>query len=179
MTPSPTVAYDANGNTLSDPSGKTYTWDFENRMVQAVVSGSGTTTFKYDPFGRRIQKSGPNGLTNYLYDGNNDIGEVDNAGNVLARYIQGNHIDEPYAEQRSGTTSYYEDDGGDSVTSLTSSAGAVANSYAYDSFGKLTASSGMLVNPFSYTTREFDQETSIYYYRARYYDLTCPQFPFT
>jgi YD repeat-containing protein len=53
--------YDANGNTLSDPSGKSYTWDFENRLTQAVVPGTngGTTTFKYDPFGRRIQKSGP------------------------------------------------------------------------------------------------------------------------
>jgi hypothetical protein len=27
------VNYDANGNTLSDPSGKSYTWDFENRLV--------------------------------------------------------------------------------------------------------------------------------------------------
>ena len=55
--------YDANGNTLSDPSGKSHTWDFENRLVQAVVPGTngGTTTFKYDPFGRRIQKSGPLG----------------------------------------------------------------------------------------------------------------------
>ena len=60
------TAYDANGNTLSDPSGKSYSWDFENRLTQAVVPGSngGTTTFKYDPFGRRIQKSGPLGTTN-------------------------------------------------------------------------------------------------------------------
>lgn len=169
-------AYDANGNTLSDAAGKQYSWDFDNRLKQAIVPNVGTTTFRYDPFGRRIQKSGPLGTTNYLYDGNNDIGEVDNAGNVLARYTQGSHIDEPFAELRSGTISYYEDDGGDSVTSLTSSAGALANSYAYDSFGKLTASTGTLVNPFSYTTREFDQETSIYYYRARYYDPSLGRF---
>lgn len=54
-----TVAYDANGNILSDPSGKSYSWDFENRLTQAVVPGTngGTTTFRYDLFGRRIQKS--------------------------------------------------------------------------------------------------------------------------
>jgi YD repeat-containing protein len=51
---------DANGNTLS---GKSYSWDFENRLVSAVVPGTGTVTFKYDPFGRRIQKSGPLGTT--------------------------------------------------------------------------------------------------------------------
>ena len=44
--------YDANGNTLSDPSGKQYTWDFENRLTQAIVPGVGTVTFRYDPFGR-------------------------------------------------------------------------------------------------------------------------------
>jgi len=59
-------AYDANGNTLSDPSGKSYTWDFENRLIQAVVPGTGTTTFRYDRSGRRIQKSGPLGTTTTL-----------------------------------------------------------------------------------------------------------------
>jgi YD repeat-containing protein len=61
--------FDANGNTLSHPSGKSYTWDFENRLTQAVNPGVGTTTFRYDPFGRRIQKAGPLGTTNFLYDG--------------------------------------------------------------------------------------------------------------
>jgi hypothetical protein len=59
------ASYDNNGNTLTDASGKSSTWDFENRMVQAVVPGTNggtTTTFKYDPFGRRIQKSGPLGI---------------------------------------------------------------------------------------------------------------------
>src|ERR1700688_4917995 len=93
-------AYDANGNTLSDAQGRSFTWDFENRLVQAVVPGTngGTTTFKYDPFGRRIQKSGPLGTTNYLYDGPNLVAEVDNSGNVLARYTQGKGIDKPLAQ---------------------------------------------------------------------------------
>jgi RHS repeat-associated protein len=101
--------------------------------------------------------------------------EVDNSGNVLARYTAGG-IDEPFAELRSGTTSYYQEDGLDSVTSLTNSAGALANTYSHDSFGKLTASAGTLTNPFQYTAREFDQETGIYFYRARYYDQTSGRF---
>jgi len=62
--------YDANGNTLSDASGRSYTWDFENRLTQAVVPGTngGTTTFKYDPFGRRIQKISPNFTSIFVYD---------------------------------------------------------------------------------------------------------------
>src|SRR5437868_6712018 len=71
------VTHDANGNTLSDAQGRSFTWDFENRLTQVVVPGTngGTTTYKYDPFGRRIQKSGPLGTTNYLYDGKNLLEE--------------------------------------------------------------------------------------------------------
>ena len=69
--------YDNNGNTLTDASGKSYTWDFENRMVSATVPSTGTVTFKYDPFGRRIQKSSALGTMNYLYDGSNVIEQVD------------------------------------------------------------------------------------------------------
>ncbi len=175
-TSSGSYTYDANGNTLSDPSGKSYSWDFENRLVQAVNPGVGTTTFRYDPFGRRIQKSGPLGTTNYLYDRMNLIEEVDQAGNVLARYTQGKRLDVPLAEVRQGTTSYYQQDGLGSVTSLSNSAGTVAETYAYDSYGKVTASTGTLVNPFQYTGREFDSETAVYYYRARYFDPSAGRF---
>jgi RHS repeat-associated protein len=172
--------YDANGNTLSDPSGKSYSWDFENRLTQAVVPGTGTVAFKYDPFGRRIQKSGPLGTTNYLYDGkdirSNVIEEVDNSGNVLARYTQNRGIDQPLAEVRSSATSYYEADGLGSVTSLSGSTGAVANTYTYDSFGKVTNFAGTLSNPFQYTGHGSDPETNLDYYRFRYYDPSTGRF---
>lgn len=42
MTLLSTVAYDNNGNTLTDPSGKSHTWDFENPLTQVVVRGTGT-----------------------------------------------------------------------------------------------------------------------------------------
>ena len=170
--------YDANGNTLSDAQGRSFTWDFENRLTQAVNPGVGTTTFRYDPFGRRIQKSGPLGTTNYLYDGAADdlLEETDSSGNVLATYARSKNIDEPLSELRVGTTSYYEQDGLGSVTSLSSSTAAIANAYVYDSFGKLSASTGTLANPFQYTGREFDPETGVYYYRARYLDNNVGRF---
>ncbi len=172
------IVIDANGNTLSDPSGRSFTWDFENRLTQAVVPGTngGTTTFKYDPFGRRIQKAGPLGTTNYLYDGENAIDEVDSSGNVLARYTHEPRWDGPLSMLRGGVTSYYHQDGLNSVESLSNSAGALAQSYTYDSYGKITASTGTLTNPFQYTAREFDPETGIFEYRARYYDQTIGRF---
>jgi RHS repeat-associated protein len=100
------------------------------------------------------------------------IEEANTSGAAVARYDQTQSIDEPLAMLRGGATSYYEADGLGSVTSLTSAAGALVQTYAFDSFGKQTASSGSLTNPFRYTAREFETETGLYYYRARYYDST-------
>jgi RHS repeat-associated protein len=137
-------------------------------------------TFKYDPFGRRVQKAltqdGTTTTTNYLYDGMNVIEDLDNAGNVLARYTHGTVIDETLSMLRGGTTSYYHADGLGSMTSLSNSAGTLAQTYTYDSFGKLSASTGTLTNPFQYTGREFDPETGIYEYRARYLDQNTGRF---
>jgi RHS repeat-associated protein len=172
------IVIDANGDTLSDPSGKAYTWDFENRLVQAVVPGTngGTTTFKYDPFGRRIYKSSPDWTGAFVYDGRNLIETLNSSGAIVADYTQTRNIDETLAGYRSGASSYYEADSLESITSLSSSTGALANTYTYDSFGNLTNSTGTLSNPFQYTGREFDSETGLYYYRARYYDPTAGRF---
>jgi RHS repeat-associated protein len=179
--PSLTYTYDSNGNTKTKSDGTHYTWDFENRLTQVVLPGTGgTVTFKYDPLGRRIQKAftknSTTTTTNYLYDGMNVVEGVDNSGNVLARYMHGAVIDEDLSVLSNGTTSYYQADGLGSITSLSNSAGALANTYTYDGFGKLTASTGTLTNPFQYTGRELDSETGIYFYRARYYDTTNGRF---
>jgi len=177
--PGTTYAYDNNGNMVSktDSNGTTgFTWDYENRLTSVTLpGGGGTVTFKYDPFGRRIQKSSASGIVNYLYDGANIVTEVDAAGNTLAAYAQGAGIDEPLAMWRAGATSYYEADGLGSVTSL-SAGSTLSATYTYDAFGNPTASTGTLTNPFRYTGREWDSETHLYYYRARYYDPSVGRF---
>jgi hypothetical protein len=82
-------------------------------------------SFKYDPFGRRIQKSSASGATNYLYEGSNTIADLDGAGNLVARYTQGAGIDEPLAQLRSGTVGYYDQDGLGSMTTLSSATGPI------------------------------------------------------
>jgi len=148
-----------------------FAWDFENRLTSVTLPGSGgTVSFKYDPFGRRIYKSSSSGTSIFAYDQGNVIEEVNGSGAVVARYADTLHIDDPLAMVRSSATSYYETDGLGTVTSLSNSAGSLAQTYTFDAFGKQTASSGSLTNPFKFTGREFDTETSLYYYRARYYD---------
>jgi RHS repeat-associated protein len=188
--PGTTYTYDNNGNTKTKTTAAgttTYTWDFENRLTQVALPGTtGTVTFKYDPFGRRVQKAftqgGTTNTTNYLYDGRNLLEEVDTSGNVVARYTDSAHdagswqLDQPLAELRSGTTIYYQQDGLGSVTSLSNSTGTFVNTYTYDSYGKLSASTGAAVNPFQYTARDFDAEIGIYQYRFRYYDQNVGRF---
>jgi RHS repeat-associated protein len=173
-TSSASYTYDYNGNTTSktDSSGTTdYSWDYENRLASVTLpSSGGTVTFKYDPFGRRIYKSSTAGTSVYAYDLGNLVEETNSSGGVVARYTQADNLDEPLAVLRSSATSYYEADGLGSVTSLSNTAGALAQTYTFDSFGKLTGSTGSLTNPFQYTAREFDSETSLYFYRTRYYD---------
>ncbi len=147
-------------------------WGFGNNSGIALH----TVNFKYDPFGRRIYKSSSAVTSVFAYDGDNLIEETNSSGTAVARYSQGLSIDEPLAMLRSSTTSYYDADGLGSITSLSNSAGALAQTYGYDSFGKQTSSSGSLTNPFQYTAREFDPETSFYYYRARYYDPNAGRF---
>jgi RHS repeat-associated protein len=167
--------YDANGNALSDPSGKSYSWDFENRMVSAVVSG-GTVNFKYDPLGRRIYKSSPTFTGFFVYDRDNLLQTMNSSGSEIGGYSGGPWIDETLSELRAGTSSYYQQDGLGSVTSLSNSTGALANTYTFDSFGNLANSTGTLSNPFQYIGREFDMETGLRYFRFRYFDPAIGRF---
>jgi len=77
---------------------------------------------------------------------------------------------------RSGVTNFYNADGLGSVTSLADSSGNLAQTFTFDPFGNRTASSGSLTNPIRYTGREFDAETNLYYYRARFYDPAAGRF---
>jgi RHS repeat-associated protein len=173
-------AYDYNGNTTSKTvSGNTtnYAWDYENRLTSVTLPNSGgTVAFKYDPFGRRIEKISPTTTSIFAYDGNNLVETVNSSGAVVARYVQGRNVDEPLAVQRGTIVNYYEADGLGSITSLTDTTGALAQTYTYDSYGNQTASSGSLRNFLRYTALEFDAEANLYYDRARYDDPSAGRF---
>ncbi len=75
-------------------------------------------------------------------------------------------------------TYHYLKDGLGSVTGVTTDTGSLVQRYVYSSFGKLLKTvdasglegSPLLKTSYTYTNREFDEETGLYYYRARYYD---------
>jgi RHS repeat-associated protein len=86
-------------------------------------------------------------------------------------------IDEPIAMVRNSQSYFYHFDGLGSVTVLTDSSGNVVQRYNYDSFGNITyMQDPNFKQPYTYTSREYDEEIGLYYYRARYYNAKIGRF---
>ena len=71
---------------------------------------------------------------------------------------------------------FYHTDGLGSVTELTDSTGAVNRALVYDSYGQIVQDTGGIDNPYAFTGREFDAESGLYFYRARYCDPATGRF---
>ncbi len=138
-----------------------YTYDDSGNMT-----ADGTYTYDY------------NTITKYVYDGDHCIADYDAGGNLRRKYIYGPSVDEPISMiEASGSyagTYYYHFDALGSVVALTSgNAGSMGNTvevYEYDVYGRVGATDANHPNRFMFTGREFDKDTGLYYYRARYYN---------
>jgi RHS repeat-associated protein len=123
-----------------------------------------------DPLGRRIERAAAGITTKYLYDGQNILRrtQTDATGTQVLTYIQGPGLDDPLAkEDNSGALVYYHADALGSILATTSQAGSVVSTRRYDAWGNLEA--GASESDYAFTGREWDPETGLYYYRARYY----------
>ncbi|MBP7053196.1 MAG: RHS repeat-associated core domain-containing protein [Phycisphaerae bacterium] len=130
--------------------------------------------YVYDLSGRRVEKK-VDGTTElkFLYDGDQIIAEYDANDTLLRKYVHGPCIDEPICLiESSGTyagTQYYHHDALGSVVAMTDSSGDIVQLYEYSVYGQVAASDANHPNRFMFTGREFDKDTGLYYYRARYY----------
>ncbi|WP_217385551.1 Ig-like domain-containing protein [Dolichospermum sp. UHCC 0259] len=194
--------YDNGGNLTQQTeiaTGKVQelTWDYRNRLVAFVdkdAAGNETqrVEFTYDAFNRRIAKAvdtnpqdtTPAVVTQFIYDGQNVLLEFvdsDGAGAnqpVLdIRYLHGAGVDQVLAQESAGNVVWHLTDHLGTVRDLVNNSGAVVNHFVYDSFGQVISESNPAVDTrYLFTGREFDSETGLYYYRARYYDQTTGRF---
>ena len=147
-------------------------------------------SYRYDVFGRRIRKNINGEITKYVYDRENMLLELDQWNNLKAKYLHSG-VDQIWRMERKDTPYYDESfqeqyfyflrDRIGNITEVTNFVGDVVQRYVYDVFGKITIFDGdgnqitassekYLENPFTFTGREYDRETGLYYYRARYYN---------
>ena len=166
-------AYDANGN-LTTHGTRTYEWDAENRLVRVLDSGVEMARFTYDGAARRASKTAGGVTHRYVYDGSAIIEDRVDGGST-SRNVHGQGIDNVLATvDGNGTAGYYLADHLGSIVQTTDASQQVTLTRQYDPWGTLTA--GSSTSGYAFTGREWDTETGLYNYRARYYDPAIGRF---
>ena len=164
--------HDANGNLTSD-GVKTYFWDAANRLVEVKQGTTTLAAFTYDGEGRRASKSAGGVTISYVYEGPQFLEERPSAGSAK-RYVYGLGIDRPLAQVVTGTTTYNVADHLGSVVRTTDAAGNPTITREYGPWGNPLQGAG--TSGYAFTGREWDSETGLYYFRARYLDSKIGRF---
>ena len=147
------------------------TYNNLNQLVSSITAGV-TSSYTYNVDGIRTSKTVGTTTTDYLLDGGNVVGEVQN-GEITATYLRGANL---LSTDNGTSTSYYLFNAHGDVTGLTNGAQTVTKAYDYDAFGNEKNPSSTDENPFRYCAEYFDKETGTYYLRARYYDPAIGRF---
>ncbi len=186
---------------LEDDGTYEYEYDAHQHLIRVILKSNSSTvaTYKYDALGlgRRIKKTVGSDVTRYVYAGQQSIEEYDGSGNLARLFVFGERIDDVLMMESpdhadvdgdSNTTetvrlTYHSQLIG-SVTHVTAPNQAVVESYLYDPYGKVTMKNAggstigasAIKNPYLYTGRQLDEETGLYYYRARHYSAEMRRF---
>jgi RHS repeat-associated protein len=174
--------YDNRGNrtSLVQPGGTTlrYGFDQANRLIQlsqqigTAVSAIGS--YSYNGDGLRMSKTVSGGTSQFTWDVVNGLPLMIQEGSTRYVYGPGGRPLERIATNTNATLWLHHDQLG-STRLVTSTAGAVAGTATYDSYGNITAATGAAL-PFGFAGEYRDAESGLTYLRARYYDPATAQF---
>ncbi len=159
-------SYDANGNMLSG-AGRTFTYDYDNRPT-SIIYNSMALISVYDASGNRVKKVTPTSTTVYI----GDLYEC--TSGQCTKYIFAGT--QRVAKIDSAGTNYHHTDHLGSSSIITNSSGAKVEDIYYYPYGEIKTDSGTLNVRHKFTDQEWDAETGLYYYGARYYDPRLARF---
>ncbi len=180
------LSYDYKGNTINEEFKKNtivkrekiYEWDDKNRLIRfennintenTVPSLSISANYLYNPNGMRIMKEVNGKSKYYIYNNANQIiAELDEVGNVKNTFIYG--LGKLCRIDESDNIFYFFYDILGSIRKITDSNGQVLQTYKYGPYGNIEYSKGKVNNSYRYNGKEFDLESGLYYYGARYYN---------
>lgn len=93
------------------------------------------------------------------------------------RYLHGPQVDQVLAQEDGNDTQWLLSDHLGSIKDLVDDSGNLANHRTFDSYGNLIdETDSNFDSRYAFTGREFDEETGLHYYRARYYNGELGQF---
>ncbi|MCB0485860.1 MAG: RHS repeat-associated core domain-containing protein [Flavobacteriaceae bacterium] len=196
-----TYQYDAEGNLVTRTevatgSVRRFQWDYRNRLVQMTDENSSgvalqIVTYVYDALDRRISKNvdaTPNDtadgvVTQFIYDREDiilDIVDADGDGVGLPvverRYLHGPGIDSVLSQDDGSQSEWLFVDHLGTIRDIRTDGGQL-NHITFDSFGSiLSQTNATLDSRYGFTGREFDAESGLQYFRARYLDTTNGRF---
>lgn len=163
---------DPNGNMTSD--GITdFEWTSGNLLIKAERPGM-IAAYAYDGDNRRTKKTVNGVVTRTLWSGADELAELDASGTTLRRFVPDGSgaMDARLATVDAGGAVYWiHTDHQGSVIATSNSSGQVVAAVTYSPYGEFggTATAPPTHSPFGYTGRQYDPETGLYQYRARYY----------
>jgi len=137
-----------------------------------------TLAYVYDDYGNRTKKTVNNADINYyINNGITVLNELDNAGNVTKTIVKG--VGQIGEIDKDGNIFYTHQDALGSTILVTNQFGAVVQQYEYDPFGQIIGQAGLNDTSdtnYTYTNQEWDTESELYYYNARYYNPALGRF---
>ena len=170
-----------------------FEYNSEDLMVHAAVSASGSQTigirYVYDALNRRIGRvvttpSGFSNMTAFIFAGDNalarlrcyweldkNLNRIQKCYNTAVFVFAPGVMDTPLAMATSPKNYYhFLHDHLGSVVGLVNKDGYRSAVYDYDAFGNPFQSRSGVPNPYRFTSREWEPELGMYYFRARFYD---------
>ncbi len=172
--------YDAYGNQIRERRGTgqklvtEYRYDCQHRLIGVSLPGGSTASYKYDAFGRRIEKTVDGHTTEFLWQGERLIAE--SATNRYRTYIYEPGTFRPLAMldgegPMKAQPFYYQLDHLGTPQELTDYSGEIMWSAKYRAYGNLaTLDIAEIDNPLRFQGQYFDAETGLHYNRHRYYN---------
>src|SRR5205807_4037827 len=137
------------------------------------TQGSTSGAYAYNGDGLRTSKTINGTATNFTWDVADGLPLVLTDGSNA--YVYG--PDGRPLEQINGSSAvFFHQDQLGSTRALTDATGTVVATYSYDNYGNTTGTTGTATTPLQFAGQYHDNESGLYYLRARYYDPTTAQF---
>jgi RHS repeat-associated protein len=164
-------AYDVNGN-MESGAGRTFSYDYDNRPTSIAYDGKATVSV-YDASGFRVKKTIPD--TEITFKTTTYIGDLyECTEGECTKYIFSGS--DRIAKLDDTKTYYYHSDHLGSSTVVTDETADTAQEIFYYPYGEIKTNTGLDVAKHKFTDQEWDAETGLYYYNARYYDPKLARF---